>query len=411
MFTRSDDGNTVQLEYDPFPQRLSGCAAWFLRLASFPLAAGGLLLLFSSIQEMSVTFLSFFGVVLVLFSAVMWLGAGNQKRMNFGITIVLDLDREELRFYKSRPELAYTVPFSHATHVVLRKVHQASSGESTRPSVRYELSLRLQDGARLWLLSRSQSSAFAEAVEELHGLLGLRIVDESGLGLHRDATRTYSEPSESPMPVSPSRFLRVESTERGEVLSLVTREPLAQRAIPFLVCAIFVTIPVMIGVQALVAAFSDPSILAWLFAGVVGIFVMFFISLALLLLLTMLRDYRIHIEETSLQVELRFRMERLQHRLGKKVQIPRAQVRGVRVHVEHGGEFSLALVIDGELSFHEPSRFFRLGVFARHGDGGDEIPLWTIPSAAKEGFGPTFRDIVYLEHLLQQRLSLSSTKA
>ena len=131
MSAESLESGPLELVHDPSPGTRSGCNAVILRLVAAPLLLGGSLGLWLSLGDRSLGLSTILSLFVVLFGLVCWMGAGNQKRMDFRFQIQIDPQARVLRFFKDRADQAHVVPFADLVALRARRVTEADTDEST----------------------------------------------------------------------------------------------------------------------------------------------------------------------------------------------------------------------------------------------------------------------------------------
>ena len=176
--------------------------------------------------------------------------------------------------------------------------------------------------------------------------------------------------------------------------------------IPLLVAVLFLSIPAGIIAQVWWMTVSSPGFLPAVAAVVTTLVGLLFIGLAALAILTMLQDYRIRLGSTHLLLEQRFRVGLLQRYLGRELKVGREQVEGVQVHIKHGGDANVVVVVRGSPEVRASTRFLARGLFCADMDGQSHLPMWTVSAGTREGHGPGLNDLVFIEQYLQTALGL-----
>ena len=393
----------LTLMHDPFPGVRTGCNTILLRGMAVPLLLVGGLLLWTGLRDLAPGVETGFGVILVIFGLLCWLGANNQKSMDFRFGVQVDADRGELRYFKDHPESAWTVPFSRIVGLTVRKESEAATGDGP-PTFYFALFAVLRDGAEVWILSRTDESEAVEAVRSVQALLPVPTVDRARLGVEREGavpTGTAAAPAPS---LTASDAVSMVETDGVTRIGLHHRRSWSARMIPALMMAFFLAIPLLITTVACGAALSDPHPAALVGAGLAVLVTGGIIALLVLMMLTIWQDYVIELRPDQVRVEQRFRVGILQHWFGRTLSVSPEQVEGVRVSVSHGGAARLSMVVRGSPKVVSKSRLFAQGAFRESLDGQTEIALWAVAAGEKSGSGPGLCDLGFLEHFLQSRL-------
>ena len=245
-----------------------------------------------------------------------------------------------------------------------------------------------------------------EAIRAVQERLSVSTVDETRLGVTIEMETDARAPSSAEAPEIMPIAAVVSTVGEEEWIALRWSKTLSARMIPFLVAVLFWSIPAGIIAQVWIMTVSSPGILPAVAAVLTTLVGLLFIGLSALAILTMLQDYRIRLGSTHLLLEQRFRIGLLQRYLGRELKVEREQVEGVQVHIKHGGDATLVVVVRGSPDVRASTRFLARGLFRADMDGQSHLPMWTVAGGTREGHGPGLNDLVFVERYLQTALNL-----
>ena len=405
MAQQQVSGACLELEHDPFPGTRSGCNAVLLWGMALLLVPVGALMLWSSMHPFEPDITMGMGFLLVLFGLICLFGGSNQKAMNFRFRVQIDPDAEQIRFFKTDPARAYVVPFSRVTELRVREEEETTSADGP-PREWFALYAVLRDGSEVWLLSRGAKDEAVKAIQAVQARLPVSTVDEARLGVGLEVELRTRAPSNAKAPeVVPSAAV-ISTVGQEDWIALKWSKTLSATMIPFLVAVLFLSIPAGIIARVWWMTVSSPGIVPAVAAVVTTLVGLLFVGLVALAILAVLQDYRIRLGSTHLLLEQRFRIGLLQRYLGRELKVEREQVECVQVHIKHGGDAKLVVVVRGSPDVRASTRFLARGLFRADMDGQSHLPLWTVAGGTREGHGPGLNDLVFIERYLQTALNL-----
>ncbi len=345
-------------------------------------------------------FISFFACVIGLvvpYACFASLAKGFQERICF------DRSREEVRITNTtRKSDIWCIPFANLLHV--RATSEVHEDNETSYTV-FVLYLIARDGAEIWVTESGSQEKLTDLFIKIMNLTGLRGVCEYDENASRSEEKKYVLLS-SELQVAPGPFVEKMNDQEGDIWTLKPpRRPIHEILILSVMFLFFTSAPILI-LLAIQNAQTPWLILAFTYF----LMLLWYSSLVMVLLIS-LKDFRLRVSRSRLRLEIVFKALPF---LTRQIDIPSEQVQQVRTNRIAEGHCSLSLGVTSDFSKgSELSRFLlRTSLFSKTVvpsklvKNQSSVILWTVPIWTPSDRGPSVRDLIWLEKMIEEKLSL-----
>lgn len=324
------------------------------------------------------------------------------QNMNRSYTafLVFDNRTENLTYHTGDPSRGIVFPYGEIRgfNGYLRyESSSSSSGPSRRVPV-FTLFAQKADGSLFWITNPGSRERLREMGERLARFTGHSFDGTAADAGSIPARREYVY-RKGALAASLGSWVESSADVQGRSFRLKKRTSASEIVTLFIVC--FFMLGLAVGVPIGVGADNPWMLLAMLPVMIVPV------GIVALIIFFQLRDYRLVLGRTAIELRLRYRFAPLDRVMGNVVKIPADRLRSVRVSRYEMGYIGLGLGYDASYPINKLSGFLANLLSIRNplpiGESDTrEIAVWQIEPWNPPGKGVTWNDLLAIEREIEE---------